>query len=231
MTVDSPKCFPTLRSLRPATSSGRRRQHGVVLPDAGSLEIGPQIQRPNGTLVAFGGIPHTSIYTFATGTWTPGPDFPNSNDSADGPASLLPDGTILLPASPGVFQGDVTCLSSTGSPSPKPRTTASSLSLQSWQTRTLVLPTGQVMYLVADGGLRTSKFYTSTGRPNNAWRPKIRTVAATVTRGSTFQIRGSAVQRSYRRHRLRRRRPERDELPDRPPDEQRDPARLLRPHP
>ncbi len=164
---------------------------GVVLPDSSSLEVGPQLQRPNGTLVAFGGTPHTSIYDFATNIWTPGPGFPNNNDSADGPAAVLPDGTIILPASPGVFQGVITMYTFDGTTFTQAPDTASSKSLQSWQTRLLVLPTGQVMYLVADGRTKDVELYTSTGRPNNLWRPKIRSVPSTLTRGSTYTVTGS----------------------------------------
>jgi hypothetical protein len=54
----------------------------------------------------------------------------------------------------------------------------------------LVLPTGQVMYLVADGRTKDVELMTSTGKPDNAWRPVIRSVAATLTRGNTYQITG-----------------------------------------
>lgn len=163
----------------------------VVLPDAGSLEVGPQILRPDGSMVAFGGVPHTAFYNSSTGTWAAGPNIPNNNDSADGPASLLPDGNILLPTSPGVFQGNVTFYIFDGITYTQAPATQSSLSLQSWQMRTLLLPTGQVLYLVADGRTKDVEVYTTTGRVNNDWRPRIKKVAATLTRGSTFQIRGA----------------------------------------
>ena len=163
----------------------------VVLVDAGSFEIGPQILRPDGNMVAFGGTPHTSIYNPSTGTWTPGPDFPNGNDSADGPASLLPDGNILLPASPGVFQGSITFFIFDGITFTQAPPTQSSPSLQSWQTRTLLLPTGQVLYLVADGRTKDVEVYTTAGGVNNAWRPKINRVSAPLNRGSTSRISGT----------------------------------------
>ena len=163
----------------------------VVLVDAGSFEIGPQILRPDGNMVAFGGTPHTSIYNSTTGTWTPGPDFPNNNDSADGPASLLPDGNILLPASPGVFQGHITFYVFDGISFTEAPATQSSPNLQSWQVRTLILPTGEVMYLVADGRTKDVELYASTGAVQNAWRPKIRKVPGNLTRGSTYRVQGT----------------------------------------
>src|SRR5664279_5514754 len=72
----------------------------------GSYEVGPAILRPAGTVFATGangaGAGHTSIYNTSTGGWTPGPDFPGNLDVADGPAALLPDGNVLVSASPGI---------------------------------------------------------------------------------------------------------------------------------
>ena len=163
----------------------------VPLADAGSLEIGPAILRPDGTVIWFGGTPRTGIFDTATATWTQGPDFPNSNDSADGPASLLPDGNVWIPASPGVFQGVITMFIFDGTTFAQAPPTQSSRSLQSWQIRSLILPTGEIMYLVADGQTRDVELLTSTGRPNPAWAPRIRSVPATLTRGATFQISGT----------------------------------------
>ncbi len=163
---------------------------GVPLPDASSLEVGPQILMPDGNIVGFGGTPHTSIYHPDTSTWTPGPDYPVGNDSADGPASLLPDGNVLVMASPGVFQGHITIFIFDGTIFTQAPSTQSSNSLQSWQTRTLLLPTGQVMYLVADGRTKDVELLTSKGKPNPTWKPAITSVPANLTRGSTVTISG-----------------------------------------
>jgi hypothetical protein len=108
-------------------------EHSVQLPDRGSFEIGPAIQRPDGTVVVFGGIPHTSVYNATTGTWTPGPDFPDGNDMADGPASLLPDGTVLCFASPGVFQRPGTFFIFDGTTFTQAPSTQSAATLTSYQ--------------------------------------------------------------------------------------------------
>ena len=136
----------------------------VKLPDTSSLEIGPIIQRPDGTVVAFGGTVHNSIYNSSTGTWTATADFPGGNDMADAPASLLPDGTILTAASPGVFQNPVTFFVFDGITFTQAPSTQSAGSLTSYEERFLLLPTGQVMSLVADGGTIDVELYTSRGK-------------------------------------------------------------------
>lgn len=191
LTVDTDN-IPNSELYDPATMKWTSAGSTIVaLPDAGSFEVGPEILRPDGNIVAFGGTPHTSIYNPTAGTWTPGPDYPNSNDSADGPASLLPDSNILLPASPGVFQGNITFYIFDGITFTQAPSTQSSPSLQSWQTRSLILPTGEMMYLVADGRTKDVELYTTTGRVRDAWRPRIQKVAATLSRGMTYRISGT----------------------------------------
>lgn len=166
-----------------------------VLPNSGGLgivpEMGPIVQRPDGTVVAFGATTHTSIYNTATGTWIQGPDFPNGNDMADGPGTLLPNGNVLVYASPGVFNGTGSFYEFNGTSFAKAPSTASSASLQSWQGRLLGLPTGQVLYVPADGATIDAEIYTPTGTPQNSWRPHISSVPATVVRGTSYTISGT----------------------------------------
>ncbi len=163
----------------------------VSLPDGGSLEIGPLIQRPDGTVAAFGGVPHSAIYNTATGTWAAGPNFPGGNDMADGPASLLPDGTILVFASPGVFQNPASFFVFDGITFTAAPATQSSHNLTSYQGRQLLLPTGQILWLVADGRTIDVELYTSTGVPDPAWAPNITSVPSKLRRGSSYQISGT----------------------------------------
>ena len=165
----------------------------VKLPDPSTLEIGPHIQRPNGTSVAFGGTVHNSIYDFATGTWTPTADFPNRNDMADAPCAVLPNGNVLVAASPGIFQPPVTFFTFDGATFTQAPPTQTSASLTSYQERFLLLPTGQVLSLVSDGLQNhiDAELFTSGGRPNPAWRPNITSVPSTLTRGTTVQISGT----------------------------------------
>ncbi len=167
----------------------------VVLPNSGNLgivpEMGPLVQRPDGTIVAFGATTHTSIYNTATGTWIQGPDYPNGDDMADAPGTLLPNGNVLVYTSPGVFNGSGTFYEFNGTSFTMAPNTAASNSLQSWQGRTLGLPTGQVLWAAADGGTIDVELYTPTGSPKNAWRPTISSVPSTVTHGNSYTISGT----------------------------------------
>jgi len=162
----------------------------VKLADAGSLEIGPMIQRPDGTVVAFGGTVHNSVYNSATGTWAATADFPSGNDMADAPASLLPDGNVLVFASPGIFQTPGTWFVYDGTTFTQTAQTQSGHNLTSYQDRLLLLPTGQVLSVVADGQTTDVEIYTSKGKPQRAWAPAISSVPTTLTRGNSYQISG-----------------------------------------
>ncbi|HXN48872.1 MAG TPA: hypothetical protein VN893_19635, partial [Bryobacteraceae bacterium] len=77
-------------------------------------EIGPAVLRPDGTVFATGanlcGAGNTAIYdthgsVTDTGKWKAGPPIPNGYDVADGPASILPDGNVLVDTSPAYGAG------------------------------------------------------------------------------------------------------------------------------
>ena len=163
----------------------------VALANQPSLEIGPILQRPDGTVVAFGGTVHNSIYNTVTNTWAAAADFPAGNDMADAPAAILPDSNILCYTSPGVFQGSGTFYLFDGVSFTAAPATASSGSHQSWQGRLLLLPTGEVLSVIADGRTIDAEIFSSPGTVNPAWAPTLKQVPATVTRGSTVQIVGT----------------------------------------
>ena len=101
--------------------------------------------------MAFGGTVHNAIYNFSTGTWTATTDFPNGNDMADAPCAVLPNGDVLVATSPGIFQTPVTFFTFDGTTFTQAPPTQTSASLTSYQERFLLLPTGQVLSVVADG--------------------------------------------------------------------------------
>ncbi|MFI5148818.1 MAG: T9SS type A sorting domain-containing protein [Bacteroidia bacterium] len=78
----------------------------AFLPDSlwKHSEIGTGMLLPNGKAIFFGASGHTAYYTpsgtIAPGTWTAGPDLPGGLGTADAAAAMLPNGNILLVASP-----------------------------------------------------------------------------------------------------------------------------------
>jgi hypothetical protein len=77
------------------------------------FEMGPAVLGPDGTVLALGANGQNAIYhppatLYGTGTWTTAEPFADSAGTsygmADGTASLLPDGSVLALASPGVYQ-------------------------------------------------------------------------------------------------------------------------------
>jgi hypothetical protein len=164
------------------------------LPNGG--EMGPLLQRPDGSVVAFGASVHTSMYSTSTGLWTQGPDFPNKDDMADAPAAILPDGNILVFTSPGVFTGTGTFYEFTypGNTFVTAPNTATGTKLQSWQSRMLLLPTGQIMWIPASGSqplVHDVEIYSSQGTVNTAWKPTITSVPTTLTHGNSYTISGT----------------------------------------
>jgi hypothetical protein len=164
-------------------------------PDAryASNELGPAVLRPDGTVFYAGanGAPgasgHTSIYDTNTQTWTAGPDFPDGLDVADGPASILPNGNVLVMTSPGIFNlgsrffewdgsgfTDVTA-GNTDAPN-----------ISSYYGNMLALPTGEILF--TDFG--NVWVYRPKGKPNAAWLPQITSVPTEVSRGQSYLVSG-----------------------------------------
>src|SRR6266480_3138502 len=155
-----------------------------------SFEVGPGVLRPDGTVFYTGanacGAGHTAIYNSNTGVWTPGPDFPDSLDIADGPAALEPNGKVLMMASPTIFNTPATFFEWDGSSlteiPPAPHASNDS----SFYGNFLVLPTGQILF--------TDFFFVSVYNPggtyNPAWAPSIQSAPAKVRPGGSYTISG-----------------------------------------
>lgn len=155
-----------------------------------SQEVGPAVLRPDGTVLATGasgaGVGHTAIYDTNTQSWSIGPDFPDSLDVADGPASLLPNGHVLVQTSPKVFQlnsrffewdgtsfTDVTA-GNTDAPN-----------ISSYYGNMLVLPTGEVLYT----DFANIWVYRSKG-VDAKLRPQILGIPTKLTRGQSYVASG-----------------------------------------
>ncbi len=156
-----------------------------------SFELGPAVLRPDGTVFATGantcGAGHTAIYNTDTGTWTAGPDFPDSLDIADGPIALLPNGNVLCDTSPGIFQAPTYFFEFNGSslkPVPGPPNAPSD---SSYYGNMLVMPTGQILFTDFSDDV---EIYTGSGTYNPAWAPRIQSAPAVVRPGGSYSISG-----------------------------------------
>jgi hypothetical protein len=172
------------------------------LPDCGSpnfsFELGPQVLRPDGTVIAFGGtttgVAHTAIFDSTTRTWTAGPDLPTIASQnytlADAPAALLPSGNVLFAASPGLFQlpthffefeyrtNKITQVADT----------SDAATITSYRWNFLVLPTGQILACETD--FNNIWIYTPSGSPDPEWAPDIAAVPYNLSTGLTYQVIG-----------------------------------------
>ena len=166
--------------------------HGCGGKNHASFELGPAVLRPDGTVFYTGAnacaAGHSAIYNSNNGTWTAGPDFPDGLDIADGPAALLPNGNVLLDASPGIFNGptfffefDGTKLNPVAGP---PNAGIDS----SFFGNMLVLPTGQVLLTDFSNDI---EIYTPAGTFNPAWAPTIKSAPTTISRGGSYVISGT----------------------------------------
>ena len=159
----------------------------------GSYEVGPAMLRPDGTVFATGangaGAGHTSIYNTSTGGWTAGPDFPGNLDVADGPAALLPNGNVLVSASPGIYRNGTVFFEWNGTNLIPVPATPNSPNNSSWYGRMLVLPNGQVLYT---DGSSDVEIYTAAGTPNPSWAPSavLSLSSPIISRGSTIMLNG-----------------------------------------
>jgi hypothetical protein len=186
---------------------------GITLADVGtscnSIELGPAVTRPDGTIIQFSGNPsgQNAVYTIATNSWAAGPTFPNTNESvADGPASLLVNSHVLVQASPVCVKDGMGNLNTFNSPShyyefdganlndvtpSTPGTNGPNAPVHaSFHGRMLALPSGRV--LVTSRGDATDIWtYTPATGPQDAWRPAITTVPSIVGPGNTYTVSGT----------------------------------------
>jgi hypothetical protein len=188
---------PNSEMFNPKTNSWSSAGSTIVdLSINAGEETGPALLRPDGTVFAMGAngdgaAGHTAIFNTKTNKWATGPDFPNGNDMADAPAAVLPDGNILCEVSPGVFASPVSFYEFNGSKftsAPLPKHTGNLNT--SYLGRLLVLPTGQILYTLADGATVDAEIYTAKGTFQKAWAPAITTAPSSVTRGKTYKISG-----------------------------------------
>ncbi len=163
----------------------------VPVVDSVGGEIGPLVLRPNGTVLVLGATGQNAIYNVAARTWAPGPSFPvidgEQPHCADAPAAVLPNGNVLIDASPGLYQPPSHFFVFDGRSLTRVTDAPNAANLESNFGYMLVLPTGQILFNDRDGHMEV---YIDGGRPNASWRPVIRKVATRLAPGGTYSIAG-----------------------------------------
>lgn len=181
-------------SISPADGSA-----GGVLPlltsSALGFELGPILRLQDGRAFVIGANNHTALYDPSTNTWAAGPDTPSGFGADDAPAAETPNGHIVYAADnipAGLFKpptkifefnpvaGTTVEITPAGDPQ--------LLSIFSFATRMLTLPTGQVLF--ADSSTQLWVF-TGDGGPNPALRPVVNNVA--YKGGGIFTLTGKQL--------------------------------------
>jgi hypothetical protein len=167
----------------------------VRLEDPGSEEIGPMVLQPNGIVFATGanagGAGHTANYDTKTGEWAAGPDIPDGLDIADGPAALLPNGHVLVMASPGVYNNGVQFFEWTGTAFVSVPNITGAADIPSYAGDMLVLPNGHILLTTQGGTSPQVLSYSTTGTYKPAWQPTITSVPTKITRGTQYLVKGT----------------------------------------
>jgi hypothetical protein len=189
LTVDAGATAPNTEIYTPSTGAWMSAG-STPAPLVSGGELGPQLLRPNGTVLAAGATGANAVYDTSTGTWSAGPSFPviggMQYDSADGPAAILPDGNVLLDASPGEYTPSHFFVFD-GSRLNQVADAPNAASLASNYGYMLVLPTGQVLF---NNRLGEIDVYTDNGAPNASWRPRITSVSTNLVAGATYTVTG-----------------------------------------
>jgi hypothetical protein len=163
-----------------------------------SFEVGPQVLRPDGSVIAFGGttsgVAHTAIFNTFKGTWRAGPDLPTVAGQdytlADAPAALLPNGNVLFATSPGLFSLPTHFfeLDYRTNGITQVADTSDAASITSYRWNFLVLPTGQILACETD--FNNIWVYTPSGEPSRRWVPVIIAVSPFLRTGSSYKLQG-----------------------------------------
>jgi hypothetical protein len=156
-----------------------------------AYEIGPQVLRPDGSVLVVGATGATAIYQSATDKWTAGPSLPviggKQVDIADGPATLLTNGDVLMAASAGIYQSPSYFFIFNGKTLARIPGPPNAPNNSSYQYRLLMLPTGQV--LETDGS-DDVEIYTPKVHPDVSYAPVIGSVPKTLVHAKTYKISG-----------------------------------------
>jgi hypothetical protein len=144
-----------------------------------SHETGNAVLMPNGVVFATGSdscpgaAGHTALYNTKLGVWTAGPDLPGTNDVADGPAALLPNGHVLVDTNPGYGNNPSTLYEFNGTAFVTPNIPQPA-GLNPSNTeggRMLITPAGTI--LLTHVNSNNIWFYSPAGTYQPSWQPTI----------------------------------------------------------
>jgi hypothetical protein len=179
-----------------------------------NFEAPTQIYQPAGDVIAFGAtasLPsqnfpvYTAIFNTSTKTWSSGPDMPTVGGvyytMADAPATILPDGSVMVAASPGEWGN----ASSEGYPAPthifrysnsaftQLGDIANASAISSYEVNMLVLPTGDILAVETDFASNNLFPAATDFPPNPAYAPIISSAPDTVSPSGTYLLSGNQL--------------------------------------
>jgi hypothetical protein len=169
-----------------------------------SYEMGPQVLRPDGTIVAFGALTTgavvpTAIYNTSNPGWSAGPNLPSTCGAngttpcnlADAPAALLPNGDILFAVSGGLFKTPTSYFElSTTNVITATTARGNASSDSSYYINFLVLPTGQVL----STDFTDVEVYTPANQNyQSTWQPVVNSVPNRLAPGGTYTLSGTQL--------------------------------------
>jgi hypothetical protein len=175
------------------------------------FEAPTQTLFPNGTLAAFGSTAATTNqpvwtakYSTANKTWTSKIEMPTVAGEfytmADAPAAVLPNGNVLIAASPAVWSSNQQLwypapthfFLFNGTGFTQIADVADSPNLSSFEMNFLVLPSGEVLGVETD--YDNSEILPAICCANAAWAPTITSVSSdTLTAGASYTLNGTQL--------------------------------------
>jgi Kelch motif len=206
-TVVVPQCQSSPNAEMYIVSQDKWTADGTLqasIVEASSIETGPGLLLTDGRAFFVGATGNTALYQSGAtdteaGTWSAGPQLPQTrrggqNQGAkDGPAALLPSGTVLFPIAPvdGVsknynspssfYEFDGTNVNRSSDPP--------NANCPTYVGRLPLLPTGQVLWVREDDN--SFYVYTETGQPQSSSRPVITASPPAIVPGATVSISGT----------------------------------------
>ena len=213
LTVDTQLVSKYERYSPSSNSWGNSGSTPVNMADTGaglgtSLEIGPCVQRPDNKVFCFSGnsLGQNALYNPSTNTWSHASamDFPAATGGhfsvADGPAAALPNGNILVMASPVTNSNPFNAPSHFYELSLSTNTltavtdSPNAASFASYQGRMLVLPTGEVLLTAYNqGSVQDVMLYSNGGAPSSASRPIITSAPTNIAAGGVYSLSGKQL--------------------------------------